>query len=129
MENMKNISIKTESIVNTINYSKNPEIECKNTFYEKKFNDIFNDHIKELSKHKESDLKVALYFCFKCAKTNLLEEYVKSLENVNFQEKTDDEDNENQEEDDDEKELEQIIQLCCNLTIYFMINLNNSEKI
>ena len=108
MENMKNISIKTESIVNTINYSKNPEIECKNTFYEKKFNDIFNDHIKELSKHKESDLKVALYFCFKCAKMNLLEEYAKSLENVNFQEKTDDEDNENQEEDDDEKELEQI---------------------
>jgi len=27
MENMKNISIKTESIVNTINYSKNPEIQ------------------------------------------------------------------------------------------------------
>ena len=108
MENIKNISIKIKSIVNTIYFSKNPEIECKIAFYEKKFNDILNDHIKELSKHNESDLKVALYFCFKCAKMNLLEEYAKSLENVNFQETWDDEDNESQEEDDDEKELEQI---------------------
>jgi hypothetical protein len=103
------MSIKTSSIVETMNYYTIPEIEVKREFYENKFNNILNDHINESKKHKESDLKLAIFFCFKNAKRHLLEEYGKALENINFQETLPDEDCENEEdEDEDEKELEQI---------------------
>ena len=107
MQNIKYMSIKTSSIVETMNYYTIPEIEVKREFYENKFNNILNDHNNEMKKHKESDLKLAIFFCFKNAKRHLLEEYGKALENINFQETLSDEDCEN-EEDEDEKELEQI---------------------
>ena len=106
MENIKSVSIKIDSIVKNINFINIPEIEQKNEYYEKKFNTIFKDHLNELNKHNESDLKLAIYFCFKSCKSKLLELYGKEIENVNFQE-TIDNDNEN-EEDEDERELEQI---------------------
>ena len=56
------MSIKTSSIVETMNYYTIPEIEVKREFYENKFNNILNDHINESKKHKESDLKLAIFF-------------------------------------------------------------------
>ena len=78
MQNIKYMSIKTSSIVETMNYYTIPEIEVKREFYENKFNNILNDHINESKKHKESDLKLAIFFCFKNAKRHLLEEYGKA---------------------------------------------------
>ena len=106
MENIKSASVKISSFEKNINFY-NAEIEQKKENYENKFNIILNDHSIELNKHNESDLKLAIYFCFKSCKSKLLENYGKEIENVNFQETIDNDDENEEDEDEDERELEQ----------------------
>ena len=106
MDNIKNMAIKSDSIVKNMNFYSIPEIEQKIKIFENKFNVILNDHINELNKHPENDLKLAIFFSLKSWKKKCLDEYSKALENINFQETISSEDG--NEEDEDEKELEQI---------------------
>lgn len=112
MENIKYVSIKTNSLVNLVNTKNkiiNPEIEEKRKIFEEKFNEILSDHQNEINKATDGDLKLAIYFCFKSVKKEILNEYGKILENIINNEETtkDEEEEENEEmENDEDRELE-----------------------
>lgn len=106
MKNIQSVSIKIDSIVKNTSFISIPEIEQKMELYQNKFNTILDDHNNELKRHKENDLRLAIYFSLKSWKRKCLDEYGKAIENINFQETIEDEDE--IEEDDDEKELEQL---------------------
>lgn len=81
MENIENIKIRTKDIINTV--SKNEEDYFKEE--REKYNGEFNESLKKfnigLDNAKDSDLKRAIYFCFRDYKTRFLEKYTNELRN------------------------------------------------